>query len=102
MGDYLEDLEKNGHELTLVSGPLAGISMYYCERCGGLARTSGSRGFVNIFHTPPGSPSTWGKCVELPHSWEGLEPHLRKVKEQTLKEKLDIERDHDNSRLRSV
>jgi hypothetical protein len=89
-----EMLEEAGHVLTLVSGPLAGITTYYCERCGALCQSRSSSGVFQIIHIPPGHPSKTSACVELPRPPGNGKP-------RTLKQKLDDERDFDNDRLKA-
>lgn len=58
MTDF-DKLTDAGHILTLVQGLVAGVSTYYCERCGALLQT----GPMPIFHLPASSKSREDKCV---------------------------------------
>jgi hypothetical protein len=63
MSDDFERLEEAGHDLTMLSPMVGGVTTYYCERCGAvvlMART------LRFFHLPPGSPSMTSRCVEMP------------------------------------
>lgn len=67
MSQFANDLvaiEKLGHELTMVAPMHAGISTYYCEKCGALVTFY--QGNMRVFHVPPGSPSKLSQCVEMP------------------------------------
>lgn len=62
-------LAEAGHVVTLVSGPIAGISTYYCEHCGALMQAQ--QNWRILFHVPAGSKSTTSECsnraVPKPH-----------------------------------
>jgi hypothetical protein len=63
MPNVYDKLEEAGHDLTMIMGLIAGVSTYMCERCGGLVKVkSGST--VQLFHVPPGNPSTVDKCSQ--------------------------------------
>lgn len=61
-----EQLEDAGHNLCHIGGPLAGMSLYYCEGCGALIRTAYPRGGgdlgVQLFHVPVASGSSEEAC----------------------------------------
>ena len=74
-------LEKDGHELTLVSGPIAGTSVYYCENCGALMflRNEG----IALFHTHRGSLSEQGGCEnDVPTDAKTLKSKLDELHQQ--------------------
>jgi hypothetical protein len=79
MMDDLDALEKAGHDLTLVAPMLAGISRYYCERCGAFV-TFGQRGVLAVFHLPPGSQSKTSQCFEMPVAEGNGRPRTLKAK----------------------
>jgi len=81
-----------GHDLTMVSGPNAGVSTYYCEGCGALIQLSGSGDRDILFHVPQGSPSTEEACL----------PHVRGASEEvpSLKDKLRAREKADYERLK--
>lgn len=76
-----------GHDFTVVSGPLAGSSLYYCERCGSILITRSDK--VEIFHPPVHLPQS--SLDECP----GVDPKT------TLKERLEKSYELDLERLRS-
>ncbi len=57
MTDF-DALEKAGHEMTHVNGPIAGVSIYYCENCGAIAFTDPAVGF----HVPRYSLTSESAC----------------------------------------
>lgn len=62
MPDAFDTMEEGaGHDLTLVSGPIAGVSTYYCEYCGALVMLKAME--VVLFHLPAGSASTAERCL---------------------------------------
>jgi hypothetical protein len=83
MTDF-DALEKAGHDLTMLAPMLAGITTYYCERCGAVVTIG--KGVMRVFHLPPGSPSKTSQCVELPLTPGNGRP-------RTLKSKLADEDD---------
>jgi hypothetical protein len=81
--------ERAGHQLTLLQGMMAGVSTYYCERCGALLQIGGSASGLLLFHAPPGSGSTPVRCEDRSQGLKG----------PSLKEKLKILQDMDYERL---
>lgn len=86
----LDDLEEDGHDLTVVHGPSAGVTTYFCENCGALIQLEGFK--LVLFHMAKGPDSTGVPCarrVDVP----ALE---------TLKEKLADLFDKDYEKLRAM
>jgi hypothetical protein len=98
MTDF-EALEKAGHDLTMLSPMIGGVTTYYCERCGAIVQmgrsASGHTERMAIFHLPPGSPSKTSECFEMPIYPGNGRP-------RTLKTKLDDERAFALARLERV
>jgi hypothetical protein len=86
-------LEEAGHSLTIVSGLIAGRSLYYCEKCAALVliKDSGILLFHPALYSRPGCKSTIEKCSHADAS--PLEP---------LKVKLDAIEAADWERLKEI
>jgi hypothetical protein len=107
MLDY-DKFEKAGHDITLIQGMLAGVSTYYCERCGALVQVGGPESKLILFHVPPGSLSNEKLCVRV-HSnpadlsttkaRKALKARLARS-DETLKAKLKKLQDESYERLR--
>lgn len=96
--DIFEELEKAGHELTLIAGMVAGVSTYYCERCGALVQVGSSQWVLfelRLFHVPKGSWSTEKACKEAGGA-------VGTPDRQSLKAKLDALVEADYEKLKAV
>jgi len=91
MFDFESFEEVAGHALTLVQSMHAGVSTYYCERCGAIVMIGGPESKLLVFHVPPGSPSTEERCSK---SWA--------VERPTLKSKLDALEQASYERLKRI
>ncbi len=92
MSDF-DVLEEAGHDLSVVSGPMAGVSTYYCESCGALVLMRNVS--IEVFHVPSGSQSSEKKCLPV-----ALRPH--EVIGPMLKDKLHELHLRDIERLRTT
>lgn len=81
MSNVFQKLEDEaGHELTLISGPLAGVSTYWCENCGAVAFIRGDN--LDIFQVPATSRLEETCCLRdrpcgHPYGPEGKAPPLK-------------------------
>jgi len=77
-------LAEAGHLLTIVSGPIAGVWTYYCDRCGALMQTQ--QDWRILFHVPAGSKSTASACSDraAPRPPVTLEDKLRALSKRSL------------------
>lgn len=89
MFDFDAFEEDAGHELTMIHGPSAGISTYYCENCGALVQLDGHD--LVLFHVPRGSESTETRCATREGSAQ-----------PSLKDKLRDLFDKDYEKLRAM
>lgn len=69
-------LEAAGHDLTQITGLVAGTTTYYCEHCGALVQTY--QGKQTLFHLPTGSWSREDKCLK----GSAIGPKPKKLKEK--------------------
>lgn len=79
-----DDLDDAGHFFTHVSGPIAGDTFYYCERCASLLFVKGISE-ISMFHPARGSESIPKKCRPLQSEHEFPQCSLR--------QKLEVQRE---------
>lgn len=59
---FYEVTDTAGHKLTLLTGPQAGMSYYWCEGCGAVMVVRRALAEDAIFQAPKGSLSTLQEC----------------------------------------
>ena len=82
-----DTLEAGDHDFTMVSGPIGGVSIYYCEKCGAILLAAPKM----VFHPRRGSLSLPERCAAVDQA-----------NYVTLKSKLDELRDESIERLRGI
>ena len=91
MSELWDQVEKAGHDFTLVSNQ-TGTSLYYCERCAALMFVN-NQSLVEIWHGPQGGHTQRMKCEPLVESVPGT---------VRLRHKIRVMHDRDDERLKQI
>jgi len=89
--------ERVGHDLTLLAGPLAGVSTYCCENCGALVLIAGPDLDLVLFHVHRSSRSTERECTGRlhPRVRDTLKAKLRQLTEKSYERMRKAAEDED-------